>query len=159
MFSNFVENIKNNKENKENWKKFYNFINNLNEINNDEINNYFINLLNNNPNDEINLDILDFIFNFGSNKIISSLANENLLENSLLNLIKKETNASTEIQMKVIFLVKKWKNKFINNQDLFLFQKIYEILSNNGIFFPPEGINIQTYDKFINENELNNNLK
>jgi len=101
------------------------------------------------------LDITDYILDFGCPKIISLVAQQNFLED-ILNLIRSETNANIINQKLVIYLIQKWAKKFLINKELNSFQKNFTILQNYGIEFPDENFSMDTYHKYINEEQLQN---
>ena len=135
------------------WNKILDNVNNSED--NSQFINYIKNLLINQPNNELTLDILDFIIHHGNIRIISLIAEKNIMVH-FINLLKKEVNANINIQMKVIYLVQKWAFKF--NKDINsvfpIFNDIYEHLIDNGIVFPPLDNHIETYDKFIKDYEV-----
>ena len=144
----------------------------LDKLNSSEDNSQFVNyikyILLNQPNNGLTLDILDFIIHHGNNRMISLIAERDLME-KFINLLKKEVNTNIEIQKKVIYLVQKWSYKFKNNSIFPIFRDSYEFLMNNGIIFPPLDTHFETYDKYIkdyeviqienNDNDYNNNLQ
>ena len=144
----------------------------LDKLNSSEDNSQFVNyikyILLNQPNNGLTLDILDFIIHHGNNRMISLIAERDLME-KFINLLKKEVNTNIEIQKKVIYLVQKWSYKFKNNSIFPIFSDSYEFLMNNGIIFPPLDTHFETYDKYIkdyeviqienNDNDYNNNLQ
>ena len=140
-----------------NGKKFWNKI--INKINNSHDNtqiiNYLKNLLINQPNNELTLDIIDFIITYGNNSVINLIAEKEFM-NTFVCLLKKEVNANINIQMKVIFLIQKWAIKFNNDINCIfpIFNECYDYLLNNGIVFPPVDNKMDTYNKFIKDEEV-----
>ena len=135
------------------WNKIINKINNSND--NTQIINYLTNLIIKQPNNELTLDILDFIITYGNNNIISLIAEKEFM-NKFISLLKKEVNANIKIQMKVIFLIQKWAIKFNNdiNSIFSIFNEYYDYLLNKGIVFPPVDNQMETYNKFIKDEEV-----
>ena len=138
---------------KQNWILF------LNDINNDSLNDKILSFLQKNlkenPKNELTVDIIDFIIDFGNQKIINLIAQKQFLD-LFIDLLKSETNAGVENQKKVIYLTQKWAKKFNENQNLPIFMDNYNFLKGNGIAFPPENYVMHTYDKFINKNDIEN---
>ena len=108
------------------------------------------------PKNELNLDIIDYILNFGCQKIINLIGQKEFLDN-VLNLVKAETNAGLEIQKKVIYLTQKWAKKFANNNDVGGFQENYNILKSFGISFPDDSFVMDTYNKYIGDSQPQQN--
>ena len=108
-----------------------------------------------NPKNEITLDIIDLIVDFGSPNFLFKIAQKDFLD-LFLNLLRSETNAGLENQKKVIFLTQKWANKFSKNKTFSIFTDNYNFLKKNGITFPPESFVINTYDKYISQEEIKN---
>ena len=82
---------------KKDWEYF------IKDINNDSCSDKIISLLNQNmkdtPKNELTVDIIDFIIDYGNQKMISLIAQKQFLD-IFLNLLKSETNAGVEIQKK-----------------------------------------------------------
>ena len=140
------------------WNKIINKLNNLKD--NSQIINYLKNLIINQPNNELTLDIIDFIISYGNNRVISLIAEKDFM-NKFVSLLKKEVNANIKIQMKVIYLIQKWAFKFDNDINCIfpIFNECYDYLLNNGIVFPPVDNKMDTYNKYIKDEEIeiNNN--
>ena len=140
------------------WNKIINKLNNLKD--NSQIINYLKNLIINQPNNELTLDIIDFIISYGNNRVISLIAEKDFM-NNFISLLKKEVNANIKIQMKVIYLIQKWAFKFNNDINCIfpIFNECYDYLLNNGIVFPPVDNKMDTYNKYIKDEEveINNN--
>jgi hypothetical protein len=140
------------------WNKIINKLNNLKD--NSQIINYLKNLIINQPNNELTLDIIDFIISYGNNRVISLIAEKDFM-NNFISLLKKEVNANIKIQMKVIYLIQKWAFKFDNDINCIfpIFNECYDYLLNNGIVFPPVDNKMDTYNKYIKDEEIeiNNN--
>jgi len=147
-----IKNILDNSFNKGNWKQLFSIIN----ISKDHslLIKYINDLLITQRNNEIILDIIDLIVNNGNNEIIKLIASNEFLI-SLINILQVENNSNIEIQKKVIYLIQKWAFKF-QNSNFKSFNECYIYLKNNGIIFPPINEQIETYCKYINDNELQN---
>ena len=152
-------NINNIYSNNGNLKKDWEFF--IKDIQNDSYIEQIVFLLQKNmnemPKNELTLDIIDLIIDYGSPKSLYQIAQKTFLD-SFLNLLKTETNAGIEIQKKVIYLVQKWAKKFDTNKDFSIFMENYNFLKKNGIVFPPDNFTLQTYDKFISQEEIKNCL-
>ena len=143
---------------KKDWEFF------LKDINNDSCIEKIVFLLQKNmseiPQNELTVDIIDFIIDYGSLKMLNQIAQKQFMD-SFLNLLKSETKAGVENQKKVIYLTKKWAQKFSGNQNFSIFQDNFNFLKNNGIAFPPDNFIIKTYDNYISKDDiqiaLNNN--
>ena len=109
-------------KNEPEWKLF------LTDIKNESFSEKIVGFLKNNmieqPKNLLTIDIIDYIIDNGCPKIINLIAQKNFLD-SFLNLLKSETNAGLENQKKVIYLTKKWANKFSNNNNYKIFQDNY----------------------------------
>ena len=155
-----IQNMKNlylsKREDKHSWELFLGDINNNNY--NQKIVMYLENNMKNNPQNEFTIDIIDFIVDFGNDNIINLIAQKQF-QDTFINLLRAETNAGLENQKKVIYLTQKWAKKFQGNQNLSVFLDNYNLLKNNGIVFPPEDYVINTYNKFIDKNEVENYKK
>ena len=110
-----------------------------------------------NPKNEITLDIIDLIVDFGSPNFLFKIAQKDFLD-LFLNLLRSETNAGLENQKKVIFLTQKWAKKFDKNKTFSIFTDNYNFLKKNGITFPPENFVINTYDKYISQDEIKKSI-
>ena len=73
---------------------------------------------------------------------------------SLFILLKKEHNYSIKIQMEIIYLIQKWNNTFNKNKNYSSFNQCYLYLLNKGIVFPNEEYKLETYNKYILDNEI-----
>ena len=151
-----INNIYSNNGNvKKDWELF------IKDINNDSYVDQIIFLLQKNmkemPKNQLTLDIIDLIIDHGSQKSLFQIAQKSFLD-TVLDLLKTETNAGIEIQKEVIYLVQKWAKKFYNNKNFSIFMENYTFLKNNGIVYPPENFVIKTYDKFISQEEIKNSL-
>ena len=143
---------------KKDWEYF------IKDINNDSCSDKIVSLLNQNmkdtPKNELTVDIIDFIIDYGNQKMISLIAQKQFLD-IFLNLLKSETNAGVEIQKKVIYLTQKWSKKYNGNQNYSIFMDNYNFLKKNGIVFPPDSFVLKTYDNYISKEDiqtfLNNN--
>jgi hypothetical protein len=147
-----IKNILDNSFNKWNWKQLFSIINISKD--NSLLIKYINNLLITQQNNELILDIIDFIVNYGNNEIIKLISSNEFLI-SLINILQIENNSNIEIQKKVIYLIQKWAFNF-QNSNFNSFNECYIYLKNNGIIFPPIEEKIETYCKYINDNELKN---
>ena len=147
-----INNIYSSKGNsKKDWEYF------LKDINNDSYIDKIVFFLQKNmqdqPQNELTVDLIDFIIDYGSQKIISQIAQKQFLD-TFLNLLKSETKAGLENQKKVIYLTQKWCKKFNGNQNYSIFSDNYNFLKNNGIAFPPDNFVIKTYDNYVSKDEI-----
>ena len=144
-------------KNKNEWQEFLYEIN----INKKKINNQIITRLNQSFKDknkiELTPDFLDFIIDYGSNTLIDLISDEKFLGN-FISLIKKSANSSTQLQKKVIFLIQKWALKFENKNIHPIFKNNYNYLKSLNIAFPSQNYNIDTYKKYISEEEINETM-
>ena len=143
-------------KNKNSWELFFKDINNDNYK--EKIVMLLENIMKNYPKNGITIDIIDFIMDFGNQNIINLTAQKQF-QDTFINLLKSEINAGLENQKKVIYLTQKWAKKFNGNQNLSIFLDNYNLLKKNGIIFPPGNYIMNTYDKFINKNEIENYKK
>ena len=141
-------------QNKNAWQLFYKDINNNSYIN--SIMFLLYSNLKQNPKNGLTIDIIDFIIDFGNQNIINLVSQKQFLE-LFVNLLKSDVNAGRENQKKVIYLTQKWAKKFYGNKNLSIFFESYNYLKKSGIVFPPENYVINTYDKFVNQNDILNN--
>ena len=109
--------------------------------------------LNDKNNIDLTCDIIDFIIDYGSESMID-LVIEKIFFDKFLGLLKKTTNSPKEIQKKVIFLLQKWKLKYEKIPKYSLIEKYYEYLKKMDICFPNSNYKIETYDKYISEEEI-----
>ena len=109
--------------------------------------------LNDKNNIDLTCDIIDFIIDYGSESMIDLLI-EKIFFDKFLGLLKKTTNSPKEIQKKVIFLLQKWKLKYEKIPKYSLVEKYYEYLKKMDIRFPNSNYKIETYDKYISEEEI-----
>ena len=138
---------------KENWDFFNKDINN--EAYCQKIMFTIFNYLTSQPKNELTLDIIDYILDFGCQKIKSLCATKDFLD-QILNLLKPETDAGLENQKKTIFLIQKWAKKFNNEQNMAIFIEQYNMLKNSGVTFPGDDFNMDTYNKFTGDILKNN---
>ena len=158
-----VENINldslfsNNGNNKEDWN--YLSANIKKEEFSEKIIENLSHYLTKNDQDKVSLAlyITDYILDFGCPKIISLIAQQNFLED-ILDLIRSETNANIINQKTVIYLIQKWAKQFQNNKELDSFQKNFTMLQDYGMEFPDPNFSMDTYHKYIAEEQQNENL-
>ena len=105
------------------------------------------------PNNILNLDFIDFIFTYGNLNLFYLFSQKEFLM-SLFILLKKEHNYSIKIQMEIIYLIQKWKNNFNKNKNYSSFNQCYLYLLNKGIVFPNQEYKLETYNKYILDNEI-----
>ena len=151
-----INNIYSSKGNsKSDWQFLAKDINNDSNI--DKIVFFLQNNMKENPKNELTVDIIDLIVDYGSPNFLFKIAQKEFLD-IFLNLLRSETNAGIENQKKVIFLTQKWAKKFDKNKNLAIFMDNYNFLKKNGIAFPPESFVINTYDKYISQDEIKNSI-
>ena len=91
------------------------------------------------------LDFLDYSIDDGKMPLWTQVGSKDFLQ-SLVNIYK--TRNEEEVQMKILFLIKKWANKFQKyNTIIPNFTSIYENLKNNDIDFPRDMDS--TYEKYL----------
>ena len=152
--SNITIILSSNGNDKEAWENL------LCDINSDETNisNDVIAILNKNLKDktnvEITLDILDFLVNYGTPNIVELIAKKEFLK-CILDLLKNSSKSSVNVQKKIIFLTQKWANKYENEKNLNVscFIENYNSLKKGGIIFPPQTFKLETYSKYISDEE------
>ena len=105
------------------------------------------------------LDFLDYSIDDGKIPLWTQVGSKDFLT-SLVNLYK--TRSDEEVQNKILYLIKKWSNKFQKyNTIIPNFNSTYENLKNNDIEFPDDMES--TYEKYLqggnssNTNTNNNN--
>ena len=148
--------ISSNGKNKESWE---NLVCDL-DSGDSNIPNNIISILNENlvdkKNIEITLDILDFLVHYGTPSIIELIAKKEFLK-SILELlkVKNSTKSNVNIQKKIIFLTKKWAKKYENSENMKFsyFTQNYNSLKKGGIVFPPDSYKLETYTKYISDEE------
>ena len=147
----------NNGNNKEDWNYFATNI--KKEEYSEKIIENLSHYLKRNDQDKVSLAlyITDYILDFGCPKIISLIAQQNFLED-ILDLIRSETNANVINQKTVIYLIQKWAKKFQKNKELDSFQKNFTMLQDYGMEFPDPNFSMDTYHKYIAEEQQNENL-
>ena len=97
------------------------------------------------------LDFLDYSIDDGKMPLWTQVGSKDFLS-SLVNIYK--TRTEEEVQTKILFLIKKWANKFQKyNTIIPNFTSTYENLKNNDINFP-HGIE-STYEKYLQGPENN----
>ena len=134
------------------WKKFLYEINLENTKINDEIFTKINQSILDKESIDLTLDIIDFIIDNGDNCIIDLIATKNFLIN-IRKLLKVDAIKEIEIQKKIIFLIQKWALKFGNNIKYKIFKENYENLKLK-ITFPKEDYKIETYNKYIENDEI-----
>ena len=134
------------------WKKFLYEINLENTKINDEIFTKINQSILDKESIDLTLDIIDFIIDNGDNCIIDLIATKNFLIN-IRKLLKVDAIKEIEIQKKIIFLIQKWALKFGNNIKYKIFKENYENLKLK-ITFPNEDYKIETYNKYIENDEI-----
>ena len=99
------------------------------------------------------LDFLDYSIDDGKIPLWTQVGSKEFLT-SLVNIYK--TRNDQEVQIKILYLIKKWANKFQKyNTIIPNFTSTYENLKNNDVEFPDDIEN--TYEKYLgNDNEGNN---
>ena len=104
---------------------------------------------------DITLDIIDLIVIYGPIKIVELFAKKEFLKN-ILELLKNSSNSSVNIQKKIIFLIQKWGKKYENeiNSNLSGFLEKYNSLKKGGIIFPPLTYKLETFTKYITDEEV-----
>ena len=97
------------------------------------------------------LDFLDYSIDDGKMPLWTQVGSKDFLS-SLVNIYK--TRTEEEVQTKILFLIKKWANKFQKyNTIIPNFTSTYENLKNNDINFP-HGME-STYEKYLQGPENN----
>ena len=103
------------------------------------------------------LDFLDYSIDDGKIPLWTQVGSKDFLT-SLVNLYK--TRSDEEVQNKILYLIKKWSNKFQKyNTIIPNFNSTYENLKNNDIEFPDDMES--TYEKYLqggNSSNTNNNI-
>ena len=99
------------------------------------------------------LDFLDYSIDDGKIPLWTQVGSKEFLT-SLVNIYK--TRNDQEVQIKILYLIKKWANKFQKyNTIIPNFTSTYENLKNNDVEFPDDIES--TYEKYLgNDNEGNN---
>lgn len=138
---------------KKEWHKFLFNIKREDSQINKEIKTKLEQSLNEKNNINLTCDIIDFIINYGSESIIDLILEKNFLY-KFFGLMKKTANSPLEIQKKVLFLLQKWKIKYENNPKYSIVEKNYQYLKEINIRFPDSNYKIETYDKYISEEEI-----
>ena len=149
--------ISSNGNNKELWARLLSDIYSGQANNNDDIILPLKDFLTKKSNVEICLDITHFLVDYGTPNIVEQIAKKEFLQ-LILEKLKKSSESGVEVQKKVIFLTKIWAKKYENekNQNYLAFIDNYNILKKQGIIFPPDNYKLQTYTKYISNEEANN---
>lgn len=140
---------------KDAWLNILSDINQGNETVNQNIISFLQKALKEIPKNQLTLDILDFFVEYGTFNIINLIANSNFSQ-TLISLLKQSSNSGVDVQKKVIFLIQKWANKYKNdiNSSFPTFIDNYNMLKNNNISFPPSNYKLNTYNKYISDEEF-----
>ena len=119
------------------------YFNIISKINQSLIDNYNVDLA---------LDIIDFIIDYGSNKIIEYISSKKFLKN-VSNILSINYNSDISTKKKLIYLIKKWALKYNTNDCNSNFKEIYNKFKLKKIIFPPDELIIETYTKYISKDE------
>ena len=143
-------------ESKKNWKLLLCDLINDEDKNNKEIIKQIDSVLSQNININFDLidlilDVMDFIFDYGSKDIIGRLSFSCLNDIYHLN-SNKGIQTKKESAQKILYLIQKWKNKHSN--DVSKFKEIFDKIESKGIIFPPKEEIIETYTKYITLEEI-----
>ena len=103
---------------------------------------------NNNFNQDIIYDILDFIIDNCKNLPIINNISDMKFIGLLCGIIQKD-ETSKDVKIKILFLLQKWKNINKNYSD------IHNTIKNSYVF-PPKDFQIDTYNKYLNEDIIKN---
>ena len=108
----------------------------------------------NEPSNILTLDIIDFLVDYGPKDLVKEISSIEFM-NIIAYLIKKSSGSSLEVQKKAIYLINKWndKAKEFPNENYVGFTNNYNELSKRGIFFPPSGYKLFTFELYISEIE------
>ena len=157
--SNLNKIIFSNGNNKEAWKDLIYEINSDNLNSNNNIISKLKSFLIEKKNIEITLDIIDFLVHYGASTIVELIAKKDFLK-LILELLKNSSKSSVNIQKKVIFLTQKWAKKYKNenNPKYSAFIDNYNTLRKEGIMFPPSNFKLETYIKYITDDEAQDAL-
>ena len=101
---------------------------------------------------ELILDILDFLIHYGEETIVELIAKNEFLK-CIFSLLKNNAKSSVNVQKKIIFLIQKWAKKYENDKNKPNFFQNYNSLKKAGIKFPSESYKMETYTKYISEEE------
>ena len=149
--------ISSNGNNKELWIKILSDIYSGQTNNNDDIILPLKEFLTKKTNVEICLDIIHFLVDYGTPNIVELIAKKEFLQ-LVLEKLRKSSESGVEVQKKVIFLTKVWAKKYENekNQNYLTFIDNYNTLKKQGIIFPPDNYKLQTYTKYISNEQAKN---
>ena len=99
------------------------------------------------------LDILDFLIDSSNSKFILQIHNKEFLK-TLLTLLKNAKEAKN-IQIKILYLIKKWGTMFENQKDkLPNFYEVYIDLKEKGCEFPNDEKLIDNYRNYIGDMKI-----
>ena len=114
----------------------------------------------NEPANPMTLDIIDFLVDFGSINVIREISDIGFMKN-VFYLLKRSSGSSPDVQKKGIYLIGKWKEKCneFPNENFPGFINNYKELYNHHISLPPPGFKMLTYEKYINQHDINNNIQ
>jgi hypothetical protein len=99
----------------------------------------------------LSLDFLDYSIDDGKMPLWTQVGSKDFLT-SLVNIYK--TRSEEEVQSKILYLIKKWANKFQKyNTIIPYFSSTYENLKNNDVIFPKDIDS--TYEKYLQGSEVN----
>lgn len=79
------------------------------------------------------LDLLDYIIDFSKLSFHNQIASKDFMQNFLILVKIKEKPL---IQAKVLYLIKKWANKFSEQKELSIFSDTFNSLKKSGVVFP-----------------------
>ena len=101
------------------------------------------------------LDFLDYSIDDGKMPLWTQVGSKDFLQ-SLINIYK--TRNEEDVQMKILFLIKKWANKFQKyNTIIPNFTSTYENLKNNDVDFPHDMES--TYEKYLQGSGIESGFK
>ena len=107
-----------------------------------------------NENLELAIDIIDFIVDHGADNLIKSIASVVFLKN-FNHILSTKYKADRETQKLVIFLIKKWEDKYKGKEALKNFEYNYDYMLKNGLYnFFDNNIKYDTYLKYITIKEI-----
>ena len=103
---------------------------------------------------ELAVDIIDFIVDYGKENLVKEIASE-LFLNNFIHILSVNYKSDKKIQELVLYLVKKWANKYKGNEALKNFNSNYDYLAQKRLYENfDDNKEYETYLKYITTNEI-----
>ena len=111
-----------------------------------------------NENLELAIDIIDFIVDYGADSLIESIATKDFLKN-FNHILSVNYKSDKETKKLVLFLIKKWANKYKEKEAFHNFKENENLMIKKGMFTNfDERKKYETYLKYITSDEINEKI-